>query len=1717
MIRRRNAKGVLYAAHLFSIPTRIAAGWLGIALVIVMGAITADRPAQAQSVPTNDACTNAVVISSNPFSPASLNTTGASAALADPALACITFAADKTVWYRFTAPSNGRIVVDTSGSNFDTVLAAFTGSCAALTPVAGACNDDASATTQQSHIEFAATAGTAYLVLVGTPPPNTGGTLKFTFSFHAPFVVNSFADVANLLCARPQDQCTLRSAIQQANALPGTDTIQLPAGSYALAIAGTGEDSAAKGDLDITDDLIIAGAGAATTVIDATTLGDRIIEVHGSSTVVAIQGVTIQHGSALGLSTNRGGGIYNSGMLTLSDCQIKANRSRDDGGGIYNTNGGELTVERTVLDGNQANGNGGAVGSDGDLTMAGCTVSNSRTTGTSPGGGAVNLTGGTNRISDTTISGNASTRNGGGIRVASGTLALENSTVSTNRADNDGGGIFTAGGTVVMSSVTIANNTANADNVDGGTGGGVRRSAGAARAQHTLISGNHASGGAPDCAGTLTPVTANAGFNFISDSTGCTLSDTTSIVGKDPTLGPLQLNGGTTMTHALLPGSPAIDAGDPKGCRNDQGAFLQHDQRHQPRQVDSDVNGAAACDIGAFEAQPKAADLADLVVLSVDGPAKAKVGDSITVSATVKNQGVGGAGPFGVAFFYSLDQLVTTSDVPGGATCTVPPLGRGQSAVCSQSLTVPATLNPGAYYIGAIADPSNQVAETTDANNAGAAAAQIAITSGGVPSLAIGSAQVQAGRSTTVAVTLTDTGAPVTALQNDITFAANAPIAAASRCSLTRTRPCLSNPECPRGQLCVPAPDCAVNTAIQKNDSFFAFEPPGCSGSACTGVRAFVSSTTNTTPIPDGATVYSCTIAPPSEAPAGIYPLHHRNIIMSDQSGAPIPGATGTDGSVAVQTIPCPDGVLSSALHVSITGTTTGAQNLLSGRCGGGAAPELTFRFTAPSAGNYVIDTDDPVNTALDTVLYVRDGTCTGTDLACSDDISAINNRSKVQLTLAKGQSVIIVVDGFEMKTGAFALRVNRRGVSVNAGFTTAAPGEQAAVPVTLNAAGAVVVQVTNDLTFGSSPSLGPLNCQVDPAIQKGDSTFTPLPLGCSGSACVGVRASIFSSHNTSPIADGAILYTCKVTVPADAATQDYPLLVSGVTLLDPDGALVPETLGGNGAISVRSSRCGNGIVDSGEECDNGGTCIGGTTAGAQCTDESQCPGNGVCDGGPKVGFTCAVGADCPGAGCVRCRTFGGDGCAANCTLEEDIPYKLVPGEVVGSTLKPLTSGATLDTLLNGSSLHLTLPLSGSQTLTIGKAGPDGNIPFVVRASSVQFSKVAVAGVLCACIRGVAFQTCGGTQFEADGTPSPSCTQGFPGGVSCPTNRPCAPVHGLGNAAAGVLGCSATGLRGIDIDTTQDGGGCGNPPDCDQRTSAPPVTTITGEGPIGSARVLSTNAIGTVPGACPATFCTAADPIEQRGIPTSVPFTTGRASAQVQNALFTDGLTIGPETAQGSAVSCAQIAQPPPSVAGFAIAGAFPSLAQPLLGDVVLTAQFFAEGTAGPLTPTPTVTVPATSTPTLTPSSTRTPTFTPTNTAPAPTLTRTPSLTPTLAPTLAPTLTPSRTPTPTASLTATITPSPTPTPTSPSPTPAATSTPTPAPTPTATSRPPTCAGDCDGGGSVTVNEIIILVNIALGDAGPSACPSGIPSGTDVTITLIIEAIDHALTDCSTGG
>lgn len=78
----------------------------------------------------------------------------------------------------------------------------------------------------------------------------------------------------------------------------------------------------------------------------------------------------------------------------------------------------------------------------------------------------------------------------------------------------------------------------------------------------------------------------------------------------------------------------------------------------------------------------------------------------------------------------------------------------------------------------------------------------------------------------------------------------------------------------------------------------------------------------------------------------------------------------------------------------------------------------------------------------------------------------------------------------------------------------------------------------------------------------------------------------------------------------------------------------------------------------------------------------------------------------------------------------------------------------------------------------------------------------------------------------------------------------------------------------------------------------------------------------------------------------------------------------------------------------------------------------------------------------------------------------------------------------------------------------ATGTPTETATPTPTGTPiRACIGNCNGDGSVTVNEIITLVNVALGTARPSDCPHGIPPGASVDIALLIRAVDHALNGC----
>jgi len=139
------------------------------------------------SLPSNDQCADAVAIGSLPFS-ATADTTGAVESPTDPSMSCLPvgYPASNTVWYALTAPGDGVVTLDTCGSNFDTVIGVFTGTCAA--PVARACNDDvgsgdATCGTLQSRTVFDVSAGEVLLIEVAQTGPPQGGALVFNATF----------------------------------------------------------------------------------------------------------------------------------------------------------------------------------------------------------------------------------------------------------------------------------------------------------------------------------------------------------------------------------------------------------------------------------------------------------------------------------------------------------------------------------------------------------------------------------------------------------------------------------------------------------------------------------------------------------------------------------------------------------------------------------------------------------------------------------------------------------------------------------------------------------------------------------------------------------------------------------------------------------------------------------------------------------------------------------------------------------------------------------------------------------------------------------------------------------------------------------------------------------------------------------------------------------------------------------------------------------------------------------------------------------------------------------------------------------------------------------------------------------------------------------------------------------------------------------------------
>lgn len=283
-------------------------------------------------------------------------------------------------------------------------------------------------------------------------------------------------------------------------------------------------------------------------------------------------------------ATQDGGGLLNhaDGELVLNDSTISNNTASHNGGGI--TNNGPLTLNRSTFSSNLATNDGGGFHNDGGTVTINNTsfVDNTANSLSGGGGGIINVNGTVNVKNSAIIDNHAPGTGGygGGIHNGGlGTLTVANSTIFGNTTTNSGGGIV-SWGNVTITNATITGNSA-------ASGGGVERGDGTITLNNTILANNSG----VNCTGIVT----DGGNNLQYPGTDCGGS----IPSANPLLGSLADNGGYTLTIALQPGSPAIDAGNATLCA--AAPISNLDQRGVSRPIEGDNISGAVCDIGAYE------------------------------------------------------------------------------------------------------------------------------------------------------------------------------------------------------------------------------------------------------------------------------------------------------------------------------------------------------------------------------------------------------------------------------------------------------------------------------------------------------------------------------------------------------------------------------------------------------------------------------------------------------------------------------------------------------------------------------------------------------------------------------------------------------------------------------------------------------------------------------------------------------------------------------------------------------------------------------------------------------------------------------------------------------------------------------------------------------------------------------------------------------------
>lgn len=392
------------------------------------------------------------------------------------------------------------------------------------------------------------------------------------------FTVNSIDDEPDQLAGdgkcsgTPSHKCTLRAAVMEANAFGGAVTIILPRqNNYVMQRAGS-DNTGLNGDFDImgTVNLTIVGGNPDTTILDGNQI-DRLFDADGGA------------------------------HLTLKYLTLRNARSDGNGGAIRSGNAW-VTLDHVILSTNSAASDGGAIYATGGLTVRDSMIRNNAVGTTAAGGGIFNNGSEPSLLVNTTLYGNYAPHSGGGI-INYGVLTLINSTLAGNKTDGDGGGIQNKQ-TLTLASSTVSENIADLDASDSGEGGGISNDFGTFTVRNSIIADNVDLSPSQtyvnrraECNGTFT----SQGYNLIRVGVGCvgfTNGAKGDKVGNQ--VFPLEANlsavyvSGYRGIYFLGSTSPAVQAGNPGGCVDQNNITLTFDGMYQARPSN-------ACDMGAAE------------------------------------------------------------------------------------------------------------------------------------------------------------------------------------------------------------------------------------------------------------------------------------------------------------------------------------------------------------------------------------------------------------------------------------------------------------------------------------------------------------------------------------------------------------------------------------------------------------------------------------------------------------------------------------------------------------------------------------------------------------------------------------------------------------------------------------------------------------------------------------------------------------------------------------------------------------------------------------------------------------------------------------------------------------------------------------------------------------------------------------------------------------